>query len=241
MKEMSTTELTAELTSAELEIQKSIAASDMYRLLSMVFRLPTEEMSVGLLDGSLRNDVLDIFEELGLFDARIETIQTKLAALQGDLSDRHELFTAMRREYTRLFTHPRRPAVDIYETLFLFQPEAGNTPNPDLFISPTAMDAERCYRQAGLVRSGSVNEPGDHMATELEFMAYLYLCQAKGVQEADLEETEQRKVQIMEFSKTHLQKWAIAFFDRCSSASESDVYQTLGQLGSLFMHSMLEH
>lgn len=224
----------------ELEIQKSIAASDMYSLLSMLLHLPTEEIAAGILDGSLAEDVLAIFEELGFSDNRIETIKTKLGALQR-ISGKDELLTEMRREYTRLFAHPKKPAIDIYETLFLFQPQEGQKDKPTLFISPAAMDAQRCYKQAGLVKSKEANEPEDHMATEMEFMAYLYMQKAKALNEDNQEGLAQRNEQIKEFSELHLRKWGIDFFDSCISSSERDVYRTFGQIGSTFMSKMLEN
>lgn len=231
---------TDEFTATELQIQRCIAASDMYRLLSMFLNLPTEEMAVGIFDGTLAEDVSQIMEELRFQDKRIETIRVKLCDLQAEISGKNELLTEMRREYTRLFTHPKQPAIDIYETLFLFIPEAGNKQKPSLFISPAALDAERCYKQAGLQRSKEANEPGDHMATEMEFMSYLYYQKAKALNENNQEEIEQRNKQIKEFSDLHLQKWGIDFFDRCVSASESNVYQTFSQVGSIFLSNMLK-
>lgn len=232
----STDELT--VTANELEIQRSIAASDMYRLLAIFLNLPTQEIVNGILDGSLAEDVVAIFEELGLIDSRTEAIKSQLDTLQEGISDKEEFFTAMRREYTRLFTHPKQPAIRIYETLFTFKHGTNNQEIPALFISPAAMDAERCYRQAGLVRSKKVNEPEDHMATEMEFMAYLYLQKAKGLNEANQEEVTKRDEQIKEFIELHLQKWGVDFFDSCISSSESGIYQTLGQIGSAFLRRM---
>jgi TorA maturation chaperone TorD len=213
----------------------------MYQLLAMFLHLPTEEMAAGILNGSFEEDVLANFEELNIAGPRIETIKVNLKALQEGKTEAKELLTEMRVEFTRLFTHPKHPAVEIYETLFLFQPEEGDKGKPSLFISPAALDAERCYRQAGLARTKEVNEPGDHMATEMEFMMYLYLQRAKALEEDNQRDIEQRNEAIKEFSEIHLQKWAIAFFERCSSVSSIKVYQTLGQIGSAFMSSMLKH
>lgn len=223
---------------AELNLQKSIAASDMYRLLAMFLHLPSKEMAAGILDGTLAEDIWQIFEELGLLECR-EEIKGKLAALRGEMSGQEELFTEMRREYTRLFTHPKEPAVDIYETTFLFNPEEKGAEKPSLFISPAGLDAERCYRKAGLVKRKELNEPGDHMATEMEFMSYLYLQKAVALKQNDMAELSTRKEQIKEFSEMHLQKWAVDFYDKCILAGKTDVYQTLGQIGSVFMGNML--
>jgi TorA maturation chaperone TorD len=231
---------TAEFTAKELQIQKCIAASDMYRLLAMFLHLPTEEMVAGILDGTLAEDISQIIQELQFQDKTIEIIRIKLGDLQTGISEERELFTEMRREYTRLFTHPKRPAVAIYETLFLFKPEAGMMQKPSLFISPAALDAERCYSQAGLQRSKEANEPGDHMATEMEYMAYLYYRKAKALHDHHQAEVEMRNRQIKEFSELHLQKWGVDFFNRCLSASESQVYQTFSQVGSIFLSNMLD-
>lgn len=230
---------TDQLTDRELEIQRLIAASDMYHLLALSLNLPTREMTAGILDGSFAADVMAIFEELGFADAKTEAIKVQLAALQEGTSDQAEFFTAMRREYTRLFSHPTQPAVEIYEALFAFKPETKNQPKPTLFISPAAMDAQRCYKQAGLVRSQENNESEDYMLTELEFMAFLYLQKAKALSESNQEEAAKRDEQIKEFSELHLQKWGVDFFESCISASKSGVYQTLGRIGSAFLSRML--
>ncbi|MEM5816586.1 MAG: molecular chaperone TorD family protein, partial [Desulfitobacterium hafniense] len=143
------------------------------------------------------------------------------------------------RDYKRLFTQPKQQAVGIYETMFLYQPEEGTSEKPVLFVSAAALDAERCYRQAGLVRAKEVNEPADHMATEMEFMSYLWLQKAIALRENDQEGLNKRNEQIREFSEIHLRKWAIAFYDECFLSSKTDVYQTFGQIGSVFMGNML--
>ncbi|MEM5816587.1 MAG: hypothetical protein AAGU16_01815, partial [Desulfitobacterium hafniense] len=66
---------------SEEERQKSIAASDMYRLLAMFLHLPTKEMAKGVLDGTWAEDVLNIFAELGISDDK-EGLGAKLEALQ---------------------------------------------------------------------------------------------------------------------------------------------------------------
>ncbi|BAE82685.1 uncharacterized component of anaerobic dehydrogenase [Desulfitobacterium hafniense Y51] len=212
----------------------------MYHLLSRFLHLPTEDIMEGIVDGSLANDVREIFQELGIDDSKSEEIHSRLQTLQGQTTEKNEYLSALRKEYTRLFTHPRSPVIDIYETFFLFQPEDGSQDKPALFISPAALDAEHRYKQAGLVRSKDFNEPGDHMATELEFMAYLYLHLAKALQEDKRQEITQKKEQIKEFREIHLQKWGKDFFNRCTSDSQTEIYQVYGLMGSTFLSEMSE-
>jgi TorA maturation chaperone TorD len=236
-KTINKTEVTME-NNREQQIQRALAASDMYQLLSMFLHLPTEVIAEGLLAGSLEEDVLAIFQELGLSAGELENIKSRFSEIHQMNKSKEELLTEMRQEYTRLFTHPQKPEIAIYETLFRYNPETDEV-RPSLFISPAAMDAERCYKKAGLTMSKEINEPADHMATEMEFMLFLYLQKAKALQDDDQEALNRREGEIKEFSELHLQRWGKAFFDRCMEASNSKVYKTFGEIGSAFIGKML--
>lgn len=220
------------------EIEKAFATSDLYQLLSMALHLPTEEWIAGWQDGRLAEDVQNIFDELEFPAEDITLLKAELDGLKSNVAIK-DLHTAMKREYTRLFTHPKKPAIDIYESLFLYQPEEGNDDRPSLFISPAGLDAERCYKKAGLAMDKKVNEPGDHMATEMEFMMFLYLQKAKALQENNQEEVARREAEIEEFKEAHLKKWAKAFFQNCVDLSKREEYQVLGKIGTLYMGKTL--
>ncbi len=220
------------------EIQTAIAASDLYQLLAMSLQLPTKEITAGLLDGSLAEDVLAIFDELRFPTHVQEDLQSAFSHIQQESKSPEELLSDLRKEYTRLFTHPQKSQIDIYESLFLFNPQESNE-KPSLFISPAALDAERCYKKAGVVRSKEVNEPGDHMATEMEFMMFLYLQKAKALQEGNQAEAERREGEIREFYEIHLQKWAKEFFGRCTVLGKHAFFKAVGQIGSIFLKEIL--
>ncbi|MFO7568577.1 MAG: molecular chaperone TorD family protein [Smithellaceae bacterium] len=228
-----------EVNKAERELQRSVAASDMYRVLFIALHFPTDELASGLLDGSFSHDVMSIFEELNFPAQESGKIRTQLNALSGDKKNKEQLLTEMRREYTRLFTHPKKPVIAIYETTFLYNPEDELQSKPSLFISPAARDAERCYKKAGLEMSREINEPADHIATQMEFMMYLYLQKAKSIRNGNREELATRDDEIREFLQAHLQKWAKNFFDMCISSSQADFYKVIGEIGSLCMARML--
>lgn len=227
------------VTDNHFEFRRATAASDMCCLLAMLLNLPTRELADGILDGSLMEDVVAIFEELEIMDSRTETIKVCLGALQEGISDHALFFTAMRQEYTRLFTHPKHPVIAIYETLFRFKPETKNQYKPVLFISPAALDARRCYQEAGFASSRKANESEDHMALEMEYISYLYLQKAKALSEGNQETAQKYDLQIKEFIEVHLQKWGGDFFASCIAASESEVYKVLGRIGSVFLSTII--
>lgn len=220
------------------DIQNAASISDMYQLLSILLHAPTKELVRGLLDASLVEDILSIFKELNFPQSIADNISTKINAIKNINQDEDKLLSSLRQEYTRLFLHPKRAEIAIYETMFLHEPENSDQ-EPMLYISSAAMDAERCYKKAGLVLSTDFNEPSDHMATEMEFMMYLYLEKAKAIKNNQPEERDKREAEIKEFEEIHLQKWASNFFQELVSKSENGFYLAVGEMGLFFIDEML--
>ena len=225
--------------SNEYDIRKAIATSDMFQLLSILLYLPTPEIVKGLSDGSLSQDILIVLSELGFSVEIVEEFEKGFLLMQNSDQTGEKLLTEMRREYTRLFFHPREPEIAIYETMFRYDSKTGES-QPSLYISPAALDAERCYKKAGLAMSKEINEPSDHMAIELEFMTYLYTQKAIALKNNLEEEISRRDAEIIEFKEAHLKKWAIAFFNKLATVNHSNYYKIIGEIGSIFMTDILE-
>lgn len=217
----------------ELKYKRLLACSDMYQLLSLFLRLPTTELVDGLLDGSLKQDVRDIFEELDVPEEETASIMEGLGEYGANSHDPKEILSDLRREYTRMFTHPKQPVVCIYEALFLWSADS-DEPRPSLFISPAALDAERCYKRAGLARSKEVNESGDHFATQMEFMMALCRELAIAIQEDDEAKLSEYEATLEEFAKLHLHRWARPFFRECANVSENRTMTAFWDIGNVF-------
>ncbi|MCO1601194.1 TorD/DmsD family molecular chaperone [Desulfosporosinus nitroreducens] len=211
----------------EQKLKEAFATSDFFQLLSLSLRLPTIELAEALLDGSYRQDGINILEELSCSQGDLSLVSEALDRLKGSKVDATPLLIEMRREYTRLFDDPKQPALNIYETLFL-HPE--DNQGAMLFISPTALNVERCYREAGVSLVRQSAEPADHMATELEFMMYLYGKKGQALQEQNNEELEKIAQQIQQFEEMHLKKWCVEFFNGLQTESTSTSYQALAKL-----------
>jgi TorA maturation chaperone TorD len=162
----------------------------------------------------------------------------------SDLAE-EQLLRLVRAEYTRLFTHPERPVIGIYESLFLYELQGRRGERPVLFVNAAALDAERLYREAGLVRSAEFNESGDHVATQLEFAGFLLRQRAQlsaggssGAEGAAGAEALERDVQAMqhnsalceEFWARHLSKWLLPFGEHIIDEAEHPVYTVVGEL-----------
>ena len=85
--------------------------ADFFRLASMFFLSPSEELAQGVIDGSVFDDMRAIFEDAGL-DPSCAAFAHE-SALRRENPTASEMRTELRRDYTALFTHPERPLVAI--------------------------------------------------------------------------------------------------------------------------------
>lgn len=89
--------------------------------------------------------------------------------------DPDKLLHALRAEATWLFVGAAEPAVSPYEGVW----RAGDDGvQALLFVNPHSMAVERFCRACGLGQPEGVNEPLDHVATELELLQYLASLEA---------------------------------------------------------------
>lgn len=219
------------------DMQKAYATSDLYQLLSLSLRLPAGELAEALLDGSYAQDGISILKELSADSEDIIKAEQALITIKSKAEEITSFLVEMRQEYTRLFDDPKKPAISIYETLFLRDPE--DKQGVMLFMSPAALDAERCYKEAGVALVNQTAEPPDHMATELEFMMYLYAKKGKAIQGNDLKELETLNKQIRQFEELHLERWGIEFFTQLQDKGKGSIYQGIAWIGKAGLKKVL--
>lgn len=225
-----------------VDVASATAVADHYNLLALFLQFPADRIVAGLADGSIEADWLVICREEGLNGPDVQSAADELRAARREAESGALSFDDLRRDYTRLFNHPDRPAVPLYEGMFIdrvLKPENPNLRNQLLFVNAAALDAERCYRKAGLKRSPDVNVPADCMATEMEFMSHVHALKAQAIAGSDAERAAEATAWIEEFERLHLSKWGRAFFDRCTSESKTPFYRAVGLMGRALMRETL--
>ena len=200
-----------------MTIETMISLADAYQLLAIALRYPTEELAQGIADGTFAADLSACMEELGL-SRDAEAAQAAFAAASQDS------LTTMRTEYTGLFLVPKREKVFIYESRFLY-PKDANPKDYMMFVSPCALHAEQCYKDAGVRVKKTLNEPSDHAATEMEFMSHLYRCAAQAV--ADSKDERIWLMRARAFHKAHIAKWMADFCTQLEETTQLSVYRAI--------------
>lgn len=213
-----------------MTIETMISLADAYQLLAIALRYPTEELAQGIADGTFAADLADCMSELGLEDDA-KAAQTAFAAAQ-DVQ-----LSAMRTEYTGLFLVPKKEKLFIYESRFLY-PKDANPKDYMMFVSPCALHAEQCYKDAGVRVKKDLSEPSDHAATEMEFMSHLYRCAAQALSKGEDERIWLLRAKA--FHKAHIAKWMANFCIQLSETTQLPVYAAIAAAGKAIVGAQAE-
>jgi TorA maturation chaperone TorD len=211
-----------------------VALADLSSLLSQLLIVPTPETVEGIRSAALTGDIVGILSDLGVADTG-----NGVAVLDLATGIKVPDFHRLRQEYTRIFTHPTAPVVQIYESLFCYDPSTGCTPRPRAYINAQAMSVERYAGKAGvpLIDSmGGANLPADHMAVELFLLAAL--LEQKRLTEDDAHAGREVDDRMRCFVEEHLRVWAERFFARVIEGTTDPVYLLLGMLGQVLIQEL---
>lgn len=212
--------------------------ADLYHLLSIGFFDPTRELAQDLIDGAFATDLAEtvkkLIESLSLNDATANALYAPVDALvAADFgSDPEALYHTLNIEYTRLFIGAPVPAVSPYESIHVdSEPDAPAL----LMVGPAARAVLKTYREAGLNMAEGLNEPPDHIATELEFMYYLCGKEACAWGDGnDVGAKEWRRLQHS-FAAEHLAVWGIEFACQVKEATSQKFYAALSSLTQVLL------
>ena len=128
-----------------------------------------------------------------------------------------------------------------YVRLFLVKAEA--PPYESFFIDPDrqaagwiAAQLAREYAEKGLTLSPSLNQPPDHVAVELEFMAHLCSVEARAREMGDRIGVHQALTGQATFLNRHLGSWFPVFASRIAAArGGGGLYADIAEAASAFI------
>ncbi|MDR2715194.1 MAG: molecular chaperone TorD family protein [Coriobacteriaceae bacterium] len=216
------------------------AKAELCQFLATVLRLPGDLLVEGIHSGAFEDELRDIADQLGLALPQPEA-ERCFRELAGEGGPCRVTLAEIRHAHTSLFTHPEKPLVAPYESLFRYwekHPGGSYGEAPRMFVSPVAMDAERAYREAGLSRSPEVNEPADHISVELEFLSRLYSEKACLLLEGRLDDAAGVDKALAGFLERHIGKWGAGFFERVATSGVHPFYRLVGLVGTALVAAL---
>ncbi|MBR2834393.1 MAG: molecular chaperone TorD family protein [Coriobacteriales bacterium] len=217
------------------DVVAQTALADWCSLVAYLLQPPTAEVIDQLQQASMGDDLRAIAFELRMTDEATDKLAGDFDELHRELASTpaKEALGTIRREWTRVFVHPKAPIIWPYEGVFcdVERVHAGQKSTESrLFINPAATDAERRYKTAGYV-DADMEYPADFIVTELEFLAILHTQLAQALTTNDAQAAEQIKASFDSFWQEHIVNWMPRFFERCQEECHTTNYMLAGRLG----------
>jgi TorA maturation chaperone TorD len=142
------------------------------------------------------------------------------AKIEG--ADLEKVRTDLASEYAALFLNASRRAVHPFESVY--------TSAERLIMQRARDEVLTEYRKEGLDRVGDFREPEDHIAIELEFMAYLCQKAAGAVEAGDKAAALEYLNRQDSFLKKHLLVWVPEFCQDVQRATKIGFYKGIARI-----------
>lgn len=191
-----------------MDIEEVREIGDLFSLLRLIFMT---EPSKELLEELLK---IETMKQENYIDCGLDLMRREVQKNQNQL-DRYMEELAV--EFARLFLGPQNPAAIPFASFYLSETRQ--------LMTEVTIEVRRQYLEAGMVVKNLHQIPDDHLAIELEFMAYLAATAVKALEEGDLQKAGDIKAQMEAFLKSHLALWAPQFADKVCQHANGDFYK----------------
>lgn len=220
--------------SSKVLVESWAARAAVCELLALSLRYPTAELAEAVSSGEWADAAEEIAAALEL--ALPESFSEDARAHVGEPAE--ILSRSLGAEATYLFIGVPDPAASPFEGVWRAEDDGVD---PLLFVNPHSMAVERFCRSCGLGQPDGVNEPLDHVATELELLQYLASLEAGlaspavgGPSLEDLPGGSAAAAYEM-FLAEHVLAWVPRFASRVSEATRLPYYRAVADLLAAFL------
>lgn len=207
-----------------LEILKNRRNS--YAFLSRVYREEVSaELLAQLIEEMARDEALTATQVIPMKGR--ETLRAYAESIRH--SDLKPMVTQLAVEYASLFLNVGQHHIAPYESIY--------TGEDRLVMQRARDEVLALYRGEGLTRDTKVNEPEDHIATEIEFMSYLCQKTMPSIEKGDWKTSLRYLEKQDEFLEKHLLAWIPTFCKELAQTAGSGFYRGIAQLTDDFVRS----
>lgn len=204
-------------------LQINSSRENMYKLLARFYRIEADADMLSQLAGM--EFPQDCPPEMGAGYQQLET-----AVKDGNLS-----LEDLAVDYARIFL-----GAGIVDFDAAYPYESVYTSPKKLIMQEARDEVVAFYQKCGVARDKELNEPEDHMAFELEFMAYLCREAIQACQEKNEEQLAKVLSWQQEFLTSHIMKWADDFCEDIFKYAATDFYKGAAKITRGYLHMELE-
>ncbi len=186
-----------------------------YSLLARALNYPGEELVESLTTGEFATKLAGALDALGLLRSPDVEPSLKTAYAKPD-QNKKKLLLDLEKDYTWMCFASKPRQVYLFESVY----------REGKLIQESTFQIARLYHEAGLKLSEDFKLPPDHVAVELEFMAYLCFNEINGIKNNDQKiESYARELQ-KKVLEEHLRKFGLFLAERLEQHAKTTFYKT---------------
>lgn len=208
-------------------LNAAAAGAALYSLLAHALNYPDKELVESLCRGDYVGETREALNILG-----IKGLEDCLEALQKEYADSkaapEDLLLDIEKDYTWMCyaSKPRR-LVYLFESVY----------NEGKLFDESTFQIARLYYEAGLKIGDDFRLPPDHIAVELEFMAFLCFKEIEGIKAGDSKISEYAVLLQNRTLDEHLCKFALSVAGNLGQHAKTSFYRSVAQvMTALFLN-----
>ncbi len=206
-------------------LNRAAARASLYSLLAQALNYPDRDLAENLCRGDHMEETIKALKALG-----ISGLEDYIKSLQKEYTDQNvdpaALLLEIERDYTWMcFAAKPRRLVYLFESVY----------NEGKLFDESTFRIARLYYEAGLKVEEDFRLPPDHIAVELEFMAFLCFKEMEGIRTGD---SKIRDYAVELQGRTldeHLRKFALAIADNLGKHARTSFYQATAKVMAAFI------
>ena len=212
-----------------LSIQSMHAYQALFNFCSWgLYEKPTAEELFGLA-GTREIFLMEPFSQVSESAGRAFAQVLEKAVSEEGLA---ELVREVHLDHTYLFRMVGSSHTSPYESVY-------RTDDSTMF-GPTTLEVRAAYKNYGLQFERAANEPDDHIALELAFVAYFMSAAADFLAEGDAEKSERALDAAKRFLSEHLLVFAPVYLGNVQKRAQSGFYAALAGIAEKTLSSLAE-
>ena len=192
--------------------------SGLFNGLSRALNYPDAALVEDLCSGDYCSSMAEALEGLNLKDLAAQTVALGKHYSESELPVA-ELLLQLEREYTRMCFSSKPRQVYLFESVY----------KEGKLLQDSTFQIARLYYDAGLKVEEHFQLPPDHIAVELEFMAYLCFHEAMSRKPEDAERKQYANSLQRIVLETHLGPFSRAVAERLGAHAESEFYKLIAR------------
>lgn len=200
-----------------------------YSALAAALNYPSQELAMGLKNGDYALQLSHALQTAGLNHLSDQLIN--LGKKYAELPQRAEdIRLALEKEYTWMCFASKPRLVYLFESVY----------REGKLLQESTFDIAHLYYEAGLKMDENFQLPPDHIAVEMEFMAYLCHNELEARQQGDKEKEDYAGELQKTVLDNHLAAFAYQFAEKLGLYAESDFYKTMAWIITVLFKDLSE-